>query len=304
MKPTLVVLAAGLGSRYGSLKQMDRFGPSGETIVDYAIYDAIEVGFGKIIFVIREHFEQEFREIFGPKMDGKVQAEFVFQKLDNLPNGFEVPEGREKPWGTAHAVMTAASKINEPFAIVNADDFYGRSSFQKVYNHLSTLDNDKLSACLIGFMLENTLSDHGRVSRGICELDQQNHLQKIVERTHIFKKETGGAYYEEDGHKVGLSGKEIVSMNLMGFTSKVFDKMEKSFIEFLTHKSKDLKSEFFVPIVLDEIRKSGVKVPVFTSSEQWFGVTYKEDKQIAQQKILELVAQKVYPKNLWQLESI
>lgn len=303
-KPSLVVLAAGLGSRYGSLKQMDRFGPSGETIVDYAIYDAIEAGFGKIVFVIRKHFEAEFKEIFGPKMEGKVQVEYVYQELDGLPKGLGVPEGREKPWGTAHAVMMAAPKINEPFAIVNADDFYGRSSFQKIYDHLSNLNNEELSACLVGFVLENTLSDHGRVSRGVCEVDNDGFLDEIIERTHIFKKENGGAYFEEGSKKTDLTGKEMVSMNLMGFTSVVFEQMEEAFIRFYSEQSGDLKAEFFIPTILDNVRKSGIKVPVLISEEQWFGVTYKEDKPIAQKKLRKLVDKRVYPKSLWQSEMI
>ncbi len=299
MKPTLVVLAAGLGSRYGSLKQIDQFGPSGETIVDYAVYDAIEAGFEKIVFVIRRSIEEEFKEIFLTKLSDKVQVEYVFQELDVLPEGFTVPEGREKPWGTAHAVMTAASKINEPFAIVNADDFYGRASLKAIHDHLSSLDNSTLDACMVGFILENTLSDHGRVSRGICKVNEQGELEEIVERTHIFKKAEGGAYYEEDNKHVDLTGKEIVSMNLMGFTSQVFDMMEEKFVDFLKENYTELKAEYFIPSVLDNVRKQGVKVPVLTSTEQWFGVTYKEDKPIARENLLQLVKQGVYPENLW-----
>lgn len=300
MKPSLVVLAAGLGSRYGSLKQMDKFGPSGETIVDYAIYDAMKAGFEKIIFVIRKSIEEEFKEIFVSKLEGKVQVEYVFQELDVLPEGFSVPSQREKPWGTAHAVLTAASKINEPFAIVNADDFYGRASLKTIYDHLLTLDNKELSACLVGFVLEKTLSEHGRVSRGICKVSEQGTLEEIVERTHIYKKEEGGAYYEEDDQKVSLTGKEIVSMNLMGFTSQVFKLMQDQFVEFLNNQGKELKSEYFIPSVLDNVRKKGVKVPVLVSREQWFGVTYKDDKPIARRNLLRLVDEGIYPNNLWE----
>jgi len=298
MKPTLVVLAAGLGSRYGSLKQIDEFGPSGETIVDYAVYDAIQAGFEKIVFVIRRNIEEEFKETFIKKLEGRVKLEYVFQELDVLPVGFEVPKGREKPWGTAHAVLTAASKIKEPFAIVNADDFYGRSSLKMICEHLANLDNDSLSACLVGFVLEKTLSDHGRVSRGICKVNDAGELEEIIERTHIYKKEVG-AYYEEGGAKVELTGKESVSMNLMGFTSNVFGLMEEQFVEFLKNHGTELKSEYFIPAVLDHVRKQGVKVPVLTSNEQWFGVTYKEDKPIAKQNLLKLVEAGVYPEKLW-----
>ena len=299
MKPTLIVLAAGLGSRYGSLKQIDQFGPSGETIVDYAIFDAIHAGFGKIIFVIRRNLEEEFKEVFIKKLEGIVKVDYVFQELDVLPDGFEVPEGREKPWGTAHAVLTAASKINEPFAIVNADDFYGRSSFKMICQHLSEMDNRSLSACLVGFVLEKTLSEHGRVSRGICKVNNAGELEEITERTHIYKKEVG-AYYEEDGARVELTGKESVSMNLMGFTSKVFELMQEQFVEFLKSQGSELKSEYFIPSVLDNVRKQGVKVPVLQSNEQWFGVTYKEDKSIAKQNLLKLVEAGVYPEKLWE----
>jgi NDP-sugar pyrophosphorylase family protein len=298
MKPTLVVLAAGLGSRYGSLKQIDEFGPSGETIVDYAVYDAIQAGFEKIVFVIRRNIEEEFKEIFIKKLEARIKVDYVFQELDVLPDGFEVPEGREKPWGTAHAVLTAASKIKEPFAIVNADDFYGRSSLKMICEHLSNLDNDSLSACLVGFVLEKTLSEHGRVSRGICKVNSEGELEQIIERTHIYKKEAG-AYYEEDGARVELTGKESVSMNLMGFTSNVFDLMQEQFVEFLKNQGTELKSEYFIPAVLDNVRSQGVKVPVLTSNEQWFGVTYKEDKPIARQNLLKLVEAGVYPEKLW-----
>ncbi|SMD33820.1 Nucleotidyl transferase [Reichenbachiella faecimaris] len=298
-KPSLLVLAAGLGSRYGSLKQIDKFGPNGETIVDYAIYDAIEAGFEKIVFVIRESIEAEFKEIFINKLADKVQIEYVFQELDVLPEGFQVPEGREKPWGTAHAVMTAAPKIQEPFAIVNADDFYGRKSLETMYNHLITLDDSKLDACLVGFVLENTLSEHGRVSRGICQTNDHSELTEIIERTHIFKKESGGAYYEEDGNSFDLTGKEMVSMNLMGFTSQVFEVMQSMFVDFLKKEGQELKSEFFIPSVLDQVRQLGVKVPVLTSEEQWFGVTYQEDKPIAKRNLNQLVDAEIYPQKLW-----
>lgn len=297
-KTTLVVLAAGLGSRYGSLKQMDKFGPSEETIVDYAIYDAIEAGFSKIVFVIRRSFENEFKDLFGPRMEGKVQVEYVHQELDHLPAGLNVPEGREKPWGTGHAVMMAAAKVNGPFAIVNADDFYGRSSFKLINDRLRTLDNEKLSACMVGFVLNNTLSEHGRVSRGICRLDENKNLKEIIERTHIFKKGSA-AYYVEDEQEFDLTGNEVVSMNLMGFTSKVFEQMEDAFRLFYKNQSADLKAEFFIPTVLDNTRKSGVKVAVDMSEEQWFGVTYKDDKPIAQTRLEKLVEEKVYPSNLW-----
>ncbi|MFY0650593.1 MAG: NTP transferase domain-containing protein [Cyclobacteriaceae bacterium] len=299
MKTSLVVLAAGLGSRYGSLKQLDKFGPSGETIVDYALYDATKAGFDKIVFVIRRSIEEEFKEIFLNKLKDRIHVEYVFQELDVLPEGFRIPKGREKPWGTAHAVLTAAPKINEPFAIVNADDFYGRNSLKAIREYLSHLNSNELSACLVGFVLKNTLSEHGRVSRGICQVDSSGNLEEIVERTHIYKKENGGAYFEENGSKTDLSGNEIVSMNLMGFTPQVFDIMQNKFIDFLKTQGSELKSEYFIPSVLDAVRKTGVHVPVMISNEQWFGVTYKEDKPVAKERLNKLVQEYKYPVRLW-----
>lgn len=298
--PSLVVLAAGLGSRYGSLKQIDQFGPSGETIVDYAIYDAIQAGFKKIVFVIKKDIEEEFKEIFLHKLSGKVTVEYAFQELDHLPEGFDVPANREKPWGTAHAVLMAESKIDEPFAIVNADDFYGRTSLKLMHDHLKALDMKQLSACMVGFVLQNTLSDHGRVSRGICQVDSNGMLAEIIERTHIFKgSET--PYYEEKGQRYTLSGNEVVSMNLMGFTPHIFELMKERFKEFLETNliTKDLKAEYFIPSVLNYAREGGVKVPVLHTKEMWFGVTYQKDKPIVKRKLDELIKMDVYPDHLW-----
>ncbi len=298
-EPALVVLAAGLGSRYGSLKQIDQFGPNGETIVDYALFDAIKAGFNKIVFVIRENIESEFKEIFLPNLSPHVEVDYVFQELEDLLPGWSVPEGREKPWGTAHAVWTCREKVKEPFAIVNADDFYGRSSLSLIYNHLCHLDNNVLNACLIGYSLENTLSDHGRVSRGICKVSENGFLQEIVEKTDIYKGNDTSAYYEESGNRYPLTGKETVSMNLMGFTSPVFDILEQGFIDFFHHNFYNLKAEYFIPGVLDDVRKRGVNVPVINSAETWFGVTYQEDKPIAQKAINRLIEQGIYNNRLW-----
>ena len=297
--PSLVVLAAGLGSRYGSLKQIDQFGPNGETIVDYAIYDAIEAGFEKVVFVIRESIEEDFKKIFLHKLAPHVQVEYVLQELDILPDGFLVPDHREKPWGTAHAVHSAAPKIKEPFAIVNADDFYGRGSLVQIYDQLNAMDNSKLEACLVGFILENTLSEHGRVSRGVCQVSENSTLLGITERTHIYKNATKGAHYIENNKSFELTGKEIVSMNLMGFTSPVLKLIEEMFIKFLEWAGNEEKSEFFIPAVLNEVQSLGVPVPVLTSKEEWFGVTYKEDKPIAKARLLDLVQKGAYPQKLW-----
>ncbi|MFY0605089.1 MAG: NTP transferase domain-containing protein [Cyclobacteriaceae bacterium] len=298
-KPALVVMAAGMGSRYGSLKQLDTFGPNGETIVDYAIYDAIAAGFEKVVFVIRRNIEQEFKEVFVSKLSDHIEIAYVFQELDVLPTGYSVPEGRVKPWGTAHAVLTAAQKINEPFAIINADDFYGRSSLVTLYQHLSQLDNQHLDACLVGFLLENTLSDHGSVARGICEVSSNHILNGITERTSIHRNAGGGAFYEEDEQRFDLSGRETVSMNLMGFTSPVFELMKEMFVEFIESQGTELKSEFFIPSVLDKVRELGVEIPVILSEEEWFGVTYKEDKPIAKARISEMINKGAYPQKLW-----
>ena len=299
MEPSLVVLAAGLGSRYGSLKQIDKFGPSGETIVDYTIYDAIQAGFKKVVFVIRKSIEDEFNEIYYDKISSKIEVKYVFQELENIPEGLTIPTNREKPWGTGHAVLMAKSEINEPFAIVNADDFYGRSSLEKIRRHLSTLDNSILTGCLVGYTLENTLSEHGRVSRGVCEIEESG-LKSIAERTDIYMGGQTGVYYNENGNQFPLTGKETVSMNLMGFTSQVFNLAEKWFTEFYKQSSRDLKSEFFIPTVLNNIRQlNQSKIAVLPTDDRWFGVTYKEDKAIAQAMLKGLVGRGEYPKNLW-----
>jgi NDP-sugar pyrophosphorylase family protein len=297
---SLVILAAGLGSRYGGLKQLDTLGPSGETILHYTIYDAIQAGFKKIVFIIKEENETVFREIFSDKLPSDVQIEFVFQQIDQLPTGYSVPTGRIKPWGTAHAVRVAAAKINEPFAIVNADDFYGRSSFKLIYDHLGELDEHALVACMVGYVLKNTLSENGTVSRGICKVDQNGNLKEIIERTKITQG-TDNPYFDDNGAITQLTGSETVSMNLMGFTPAVFPLIENMFKEFLDHNQTtgDLKAEFFTPSILDHIRQSGVDIPVLHSEEQWFGITYKEDKLLAIQKIKSLTERHLYPSPLW-----
>ena len=280
------------------MKQIDQFGPSGETIVDYAIYDAIACGFNKIIFVIRKNIENEFREVFLEKLSDKANVSYVFQELDSIPKELPVPVNREKPWGTGHAVMMAKDEISEPFAIVNADDFYGRGSLKLIHDHLSQLDNTKLSGTVVGYPLLNTLSDHGKVSRGICEIGSANELVAITERTDIYKTNEG-IYYQENEVKYPLTGQETVSMNLMGFTSEVFTLIEKWFVDFYHESYKNLKSEFYIPSVLNSVIHSGGNVSVIPTNDQWFGVTYKEDKPIAQRKLTTLVNEGVYPKRLW-----
>ncbi len=301
MNPTLLVMAAGVGSRYGSLKQVDKFGPSGETIVEYSVYDAVQAGFGKVVFVIRENMKEEFEEILFKKFSHKIAVDYVFQELDNLPEGIQVPEGRQKPWGTGHAVMVAADKVHEPFAVINADDYYGAQTFRIMAEHLNVMrDNAKKNYCMVGYQLENTLSEHGYVSRGICQVDEQDYLQTVIERTHISYVEKGKAvYHDEQGNEVVLSGNEIASMNLMGFTPSVFPYFKQYFEQFI-QRNRDLKTEFFLPTVVNNLIQEDIaNVKVLHTPEKWFGVTYQEDKNLAIEKLSELVRQGVYPEKLW-----
>ncbi len=298
MKPTLLILAAGMGSRYGGIKQMDAFGPNGETIMDYSIYDAIESGFGKIVFVIRKDFATEFKELFEAKLKGKVATEYVMQEMDGYLDGFPMPEGRTKPWGTAHAVLCAKDAINEPFAVINADDFYGRDAFQKAANFL-TQDVTEKKYCIIGYELSKTLSANGTVSRGVCATDENNNLVNIHERTKIFPEE-GKIYYIENALRVPLPQDTPVSMNFWGFDPNVFDFIQKLFKKFLAENAQDLKSEFFIPLIGDAfINEDQGEIEVIPTSAQWFGVTYKEDAPGVRESLQKLIADGAYPSNLW-----
>ena len=299
MKPTLVVLAAGMGSRYGSLKQIDQFGPSGETIIDYSIYDAISAGFKKVVFIIRRDIEQEFKEVFGGKFGDRIEVDYVFQEIDIVPQGVVVPKDRKKPWGTGHAVMLASEKVKDPFAVINGDDFYGTISFQLLHDFLISQDPKDLSACLIGYKLKNTLSDHGYVSRGVCSLAKGNHLDGINERTHIYK-EGSNIFYKEEDITYPLTGNEIVSMNLMGFTPPFFDILNEGFENFVKNTADPQKGEYFLPVALSAmINKHYAKVPVIETPEMTYGVTYQEDKASVRQMILDKIAQGIYPRQLW-----
>jgi len=298
MKPTLVVLAAGMGSRYGGLKQLDSFGPNGETIIDYSVYDAIKAGFGKVVFVIRENLLEDFQSVYFDKFSQSIDVEYVFQELENIPPGLEVPEDRLKPWGTGHAVLVAEEKVQEPFAVINADDFYGAGSFKVMADHLSQLDPTKLEAVMVGFLLKNTLSEHGHVSRGVCEVNDQGNLISITERTKIIKEESGSIHFHEGEQKFPLKEDQTVSMNLMGFTPAAFNLMKRQFEDFIKANYEELKAEFYIPKVLDEIAQNQ-PVPVLKSSEKWLGVTYKEDKPVVMKKLEELTQQGKYPSNLW-----
>jgi len=300
IKPTLLVLAAGMGSRYGSLKQIDKLGPSGETITDYSVYDAIRAGFGKVVFVVRKSIEPDFREVFS-KLSDKIEVEYVHQELDNLPSGISVPAERQKPWGTGHAVLVAASKIKTPFAVINADDFYGADSYKVMAEHLMkerSADNSTYS--MVGFKLENTLSEYGHVSRGVCVTDSNNILKSITERTQIQKIDGKIVFKDNDDSWKPLTGKEYASMNFWGFPASIFPHLEKKFKLFIEANIQNLKAEYYIPLAIDDLIKEDIaSVNVLNTNSKWFGVTYKEDKESTIQKIQELVNQGVYPSNLW-----
>jgi NDP-sugar pyrophosphorylase family protein len=298
MKPTLLILAAGMASRYGSMKQVDGFGPNGETIIDYSIYDAIKAGFGKISFIIREEFLDNFKAIFEPKLAGRVETDYVFQSYDLKPFGIDKTIERAKPWGTAHAVLAARNQVNEPFCVINADDFYGYDSFKKMADFLTTeVADDKYS--IIGFQIDKTLSEYGSVSRGVCKVDDSGNMVEINERTQVYFKD-GGVVYEEGGVETSLPVDTRVSMNFWGFTPAIFKQSGPLFVKFVEANEHNPKSEFFIPLVADELIKSGeASFKVIPTSSKWFGVTYKEDKPIVQKNISDLVSSGVYPENLW-----
>ena len=302
-KPTLVVLAAGMGTRYGGLKQVDPMGPGGETILDYSVYDAVRAGFGKVVFVIREDIEDAFRSQIGARFPQSLPVEYAFQRLEDVPGGFAAPKERAKPWGTAHAVWAARSAVNEPFAAINADDFYGREAYATLARFLM---QDGLASlpcrnCMVGFRLKNTLSEHGSVARGICELDEQGRLISVEELTDIFKTDTGGGENRPaDGAARSLSGDGLASMNMWGFSEGIFESMEPEFERFLREHGHENGSEFYITTVMDSLIRAGrEQVRVLDTDSRWFGVTYKEDKPLVVAAISGLVDAGVYPKTLW-----
>jgi UTP-glucose-1-phosphate uridylyltransferase len=300
MKPTLLILAAGLSSRYKlGLKQNDKFGPSGEILLDYAIYDAIKAGFGKVVFVIRKNTESDFEKLIAYKYKNIIKCDFVFQELDNLPDGFNCPDEREKPWGTGHAVWVAKDKIKEPFAVINADDFYGSDSFSKMAKFLSSLSEyDKGNYAMVGYNLKNTLSDHGTVSRGICDV-KNGVLQGIIERSKIQKKNGLVIYIDSSENAHNLDQDAIVSMNFWGFTPDIFSKFENSFRAFLNYNIQDIKSEFYLPYwVNGQINDKDARVTVLNSNSRWIGVTYPEDKAIVVEKLKSFASNGTYPARL------
>jgi hypothetical protein len=298
MKPTLLILAAGMGSRYGGIKQMDSFGPHGETIIDYSIYDAIRSGFGKVVFIIRKSFAEEFKNLFEPKLKGKIKTEYVTQEMDSYTDGFAFSQEREKPWGTAHAVLCAKEVIQEPFAVINADDFYGRDAFEKSYKFLVDEVTPK-KYCIIGYELSKTISENGTVSRGVCQVDEEGRLKSIVERTKIFPEE-GKIFYIENALKVPLPPDTPVSMNFWGFHPDVFGYIQKLFQKFLKENRDNIKAEFFIPIIGDSfIHEENGEIKVIATDAKWFGVTYKEDAPEVKQSISELIAHGEYPEHLF-----
>ncbi|MEY4402252.1 MAG: hypothetical protein RIR91_287 [Verrucomicrobiota bacterium] len=300
MKPTLLVLAAGMGSRYGGLKQIDPMGPSGETILDYSVFDAIRAGFGKVVFIIRPDFEQDFRERIAAKFAGQIEVGFAFQTLDRLPTGFSIPAGREKPWGTTHAILCAKDAVHTPFAVINADDFYGRDSYATLGRYLAGLQNTDVAYAMVGFTLKNTLSEHGTVARGVCQANADGLLTDIQELTKIAKTATGAENRADDGVITTLTGDEAVSMNMWGFTPSIFPLLEKDFTAFLAAKGQELKSESYIPMAVGNLVKNrSATCRILRTTAAWFGVTYREDKAMVQSSILGQVQQGNYPTSLW-----
>lgn len=301
MKPTLFVLAAGMGSRYGGLKQLDGLGPNGETIMDYSIYDAIKAGFGKIVFVIRESFEADFKAVVVNKFKNLIDVDIVFQDIANVPEGCTYTPEREKPWGTNHAVLMGKDVIKEPFAVINADDFYGQESFAILADFLRSVEGKKNEYCMVGYHVGNTLSESGSVSRGVCVVDDNNLLLNVVERTHIEEKGGTIIYLDENGEEVAIPANTPVSMNMWGFTPDYFDYSVEFFKEFLAENGQKLKSEFYIPLAVNNlIVQNRVSCKVLDTPSKWFGVTYAEDRPQVVLKINELIRKGTYPKQLFQ----
>lgn len=304
-KPVLVIMAAGMGSRYGGLKQIDPIDNEGHIIMDFSIYDAVRAGFEKVVFIIKKENEADFRESIGNRMEKQVQVEYVFQDLHNLPDGFQVPEGRVKPWGTGHAVLSALSVIDGPFAVINADDYYGQQAFQLIYDYLTTHeDGEKYQYTMVGYLLKNTLTENGHVARGVCETDAEGKLTGITERTRIEKHVSGPEYTEDDGATWhSLPEDAVVSMNMWGFTGSMMKELDARFAGFLREnvEKNPLKCEYFLPFVVDELIQEGkAEVTVLKSHDRWYGVTYKEDKPMVMKAIQELKDQGLYPQRLWE----
>ena len=301
MKPALLILAAGMGSRYGGLKQLDGLGPNGETIMDYSVFDAVRSGFGKVVFVVRESFEKDFREKILKKYENIIPVEMVFQELDNLPEGFSLPPDRVKPWGTNHAVMMAKEKIREPFAVINADDFYGKASYEALSRFLQSVENTENVYAMVGYQVSNTLSESGSVARGVCSTDAESFLTSVVERTSIIRDSDGQVKYkDEDGSLVTIAETTPVSMNMWGFTPEYFAYSDEQFVEFLNKNKENPKAEFYIPSVVNQLIVTGrAKVKVLDTPSKWFGVTYIDDRPTVVAKIQELINNGEYPEKLF-----
>jgi len=296
-KPTLLVMAAGMGSRYGGLKQIDPVGPSGEALMDYSIFDAIRAGFGKVVYVIRKDIEAPFKETIGAKFEKRIPVDYVYQELDNLPAGFKVPEGRTKPWGTTQAVLMAEGAVQEPFAVINADDFYGQEGYQVLAKHLTSGSPDY---AMVGFVLRNTLSEFGSVARGVSQADSNGYLQSVVELTKVERDGNGAKNTDPEGKVTQLTGDELVSMNMWGFQPSIFPLLRERFHAFLQQSGNDLKSEHYVPTAVNELVSSGqARVKVLRTNDAWFGVTYREDRPRVVDSIAALVKKGKYPEKLW-----
>lgn len=300
---TLVIMAAGLGSRFGSgIKQLEPFGPNGEIIMDYSIYDALEAGFNKIVFIIRRSLEKDFKEVIGNRIEKIADVAYAYQELDDLPEGFTVPDGRVKPWGTGQAILSCKDIVTDPFIVINADDYYGKEAFVKLHDYLVNAEPlpDKLNFCMAGFILGNTLSDNGSVTRGICHVNSENHLLDVVETHDIFKFENGAGVPDGKGGFTAISPMSNVSMNMWGFTPDLFQVLEKGFSDFLADFGKELKSEYLIPTVVDSLIKNGTaQVTMLETKDRWFGVTYKEDKENVVNSFKALIAAGVYPEKLF-----
>lgn len=299
-KTALVIMAAGLGSRYGGIKQLEPVGPSGEIIMDYSIYDAIKAGFDKVVFIIRKDLEADFKEVIGDRISKQIEVEYVFQELNNLPEGFTKPEERTKPWGTGQAVLSCKDALKEPFAVINADDYYGKEAFIKVHDYLIKEDLEDTQFCMAGFVLGNTLSDNGTVTRGVCKVDENNLLVDIVETKGIEKKGDLAVALNNTGEEISLPLNSAVSMNMWGFTTALLEKLEEGFKNFLEKEGNELKSEYLLPEVVGSlIKEGGVSVEVLKTNDKWFGVTYKEDKPVVVASFKELIRQGQYPEKLF-----
>ncbi len=300
MKPTLIVLAAGMGSRYGGIKQIDAVGPDGEAILDYSVYDALRAGFGRVVFVIRKDIESEFRRVVGRRFEQKVDVSYTFQELQDLPASFEPNSERAKPWGTAHAVWVCRREVAEPFAVINADDFYGATSYRMLAQTLSAESPDSTAYAMVGFVLRKTLSPNGSVSRALCDVAEGNFLTRIVEHKKLLPKGNAAVSISADGTEQPLSGEELVSMNMFGFTPSVFRHIEEGFTGFLGRSVDDPTAEYYIPDVVDAlISEDRATMNVLRSEEQWFGVTYREDKPVVEQELLRRAENGEYPRPLW-----